>query len=130
VANARSPHKAMTRAEENGDDLSTQDAQLDDTLKSTTIEVPAGEVQGRQVSVWDLLSSDYMPEEKRQELLELYHERLYQVGELTLEQVKTVVRTIVTKAEAARAEQSSKVSGPGAALTAAEAEHTHRQDRT
>ncbi|XP_074880271.1 epiplakin-like [Buteo buteo] len=226
MANARSPHKAVTRAEENGDDFSTQDAQLDNILKSTTIDVPAGELQGRQVSVWDLLFSDYIPEEKRQELLELYRERvltleqmitvvttvikkkestsrkfliavktadkdtvseagekdddspkeepwetalkttavnmevgefqghkvsvwdllhskyipeenrkelleLYQAGELTLEQVKTVVSTIVTKAEAARAEQLANASSPRAESTVAEAEHTCLQeDRT
>ncbi|NXQ92662.1 PLEC protein, partial [Nyctibius grandis] len=72
------------------------------------------------VSVWDLLHSKYIPEENRKELLELY-----QAGELTLEQVKTVVSTIVTKAEAASAEQSTKVSSPGAESTVAEAEHTH-----
>ncbi|XP_068253330.1 LOW QUALITY PROTEIN: epiplakin [Nyctibius grandis] len=226
TANARSPHKAVTGAEENGDDLSAQGAQLDNILKSTTIEVPAGELQGRQVSVWDLLFSHYIPEEKRQELLELYRERvltleqmitvvttlikkkestsrkfliavktpdkdtvsvagekdanspkeepwettlkttlvdvevgefqghkvsvwdllhskyipeenrkelleLYQAGELTLEQVKTVVSMIVTKAEAASAEQSTNASSPGAESTVAEAEHAHvQEDRT
>ncbi|XP_056186374.1 LOW QUALITY PROTEIN: epiplakin [Falco biarmicus] len=225
MASARSPHKAVTRAEENGDDFSTQDEQLDNILKSTTVDVPAGEFQGKEVSVWDLLFSDYIPEEKRQELLELYRERvltveqmitvvttvikkkastsrkfliadktsgkdtvsaaeekeddstkeepwetalkttvvdvevgefqghkvsvwdllhskyipeenrkelleLYQAGELTLDQVKTVVSTIVTKAEAARAEQLANASGPRAESTVAEAEHTCRQDRT
>ncbi|XP_010287017.1 PREDICTED: epiplakin-like [Phaethon lepturus] len=95
MANARSPHKVVTRAEENGDDFSTQDAQLDNILKSTTIDVPAGELQGRQVSVWDLLFSDYIPEEKREELLELYRERV-----LTLEQMITVVTTVIKKKEA------------------------------
>ncbi|XP_042642220.1 epiplakin-like [Tyto alba] len=223
MANARSPHKAVTRADGNGDDFSTQDAQLDNILKATTIEVPAGELQGRQVSVWDLLFSDYIPEEKRQELLELYRERvltleqmitvvttlikkkestsrkfliavkasdkdtvsaagekdddvpkeepwetalkttvvdmevgefqghqvsvwdllhskyipeenreelleLYQAGELTLEQVKTVVSTIVSKAEAARAEQMANGSPPRAESTVAEAQHTHLQE--
>ncbi|XP_055654863.1 epiplakin [Falco peregrinus] len=225
MASARSPHKAVTRAEENGDDFSTQDEQLDNILKSTTVDVPAGEFQGKEVSVWDLLFSDYIPEEKRQELLELYRERvltveqmitvvttvikkkettsrkfliadktsgkdtvsaaeekeddstkeepwetalkttvvdvevgefqghkvsvwdllhskyipeenrkelleLYQAGELTLDQVKTIVSTIVTKAEAARAEQLANASGPRAESTVAEAEHTCRQDRT
>uniref|UniRef100_A0A8B9N0Z3 Epiplakin 1 n=1 Tax=Accipiter nisus TaxID=211598 RepID=A0A8B9N0Z3_9AVES len=223
MANSRSPHKVVTRAEENGDDFSTQDAQLDNILKSTTIDVPAGELQGRQVSVWDLLFSDYIPEEKRQELLELYRERvltleqmitvvttvikkkestsrkfliavktadkdtvseagekdddspkeepwetalkttavnmevgefrghkvsvwdllhskyipeenrkelleLYQAGELTLEQVKTVVSTIVTKAEAARAEQLANASSPRAESTVAEAKHNYLQE--
>ncbi|XP_068789877.1 epiplakin-like [Struthio camelus] len=224
MASARSPHKEAIRAQENGDVFSTEDAELDNILKSTTIDVPAGEFQGRQVSVWDLLHSRYIPEEKRQELLELYRSKvltleqmitvvttvirkkestsrkflvavntsskdtgtaagdkdahspkeepwetalktttvdmevgefqghkvsvwdllhskyipeenrkelleLYQGGVLTLEQVKTVVSTIVSKAEAARAEQSANVSGPKAGRTTiAEAEHTHLQE--
>ncbi|KAM6318673.1 epiplakin, partial [Aegotheles albertisi] len=226
VASARSPHKAVTRAEENGHDVSTQDEPLDDILKSTTIGVPAGEFQGRQVSVWDLLFSRHIPEEKRQELLGLFragtlaleqliivvttlikkneatsrklvitvkgstkdtgsaagekdedspkeepwetalkttvvdmeigefrdhkvsvwdllHSKyipeenrkelleLYEAGELTLEQVKTVVSTIVSKAEAARTKQSANVSCPRAESMVTEAEHTHPQeDRT
>ncbi|XP_035173124.1 epiplakin [Oxyura jamaicensis] len=222
AANTRSPQKVVTRAEENGDDVSAQDAHLDNVLKSTTIDMPAGEF-----SVWDLLFSDYISEDKRQELLELYRGRvltlekmitvvttlikkkestgrkfliavkpsnkdtvpvagekdadsskeeswetalkttvvdmeagefqghkvsvwdllhskyipeenrkelleLYQAGELTLEQVKTVVSTIVTKAEEARAAQSAHESSRRAETTVAEAEHTHhlQEDRT
>nr|XP_009669998.1 PREDICTED: epiplakin-like [Struthio camelus australis] len=93
-------------------------------LKTTTVDMEVGEFQGHKVSVWDLLHSKYIPEENRKELLELY-----QGGVLTLEQVKTVVSTIVSKAEAARAEQSANVSGPKAGRTTiAEAEHTHLQE--
>ncbi|XP_053808412.1 epiplakin-like [Vidua chalybeata] len=91
VANARGPHRAVAAAGEDGEDRS---AHLDDALRSTTISVPAGELQGQQVSLWDLIFSDYIPEEKRQELLELYHERL-----LTLEQMTTVVSTLIRKKE-------------------------------
>ncbi|XP_054023518.1 epiplakin [Dryobates pubescens] len=221
LASARSPHAAAPKAGDDGEEFSTQD----NILKSTTIEVPAGESQGRQVSVWELLFSRYVPEDKRQELLQLYHERLltleqmttvvttlvkkkestrrkfqvsakasnkdtvppgeqdgqdsskeepwktalkttvvdmevgelrghkvsvwdllhskyipeenrkellelYQAGELTLEQVKMVVSTIVTKAEAARAEQSANERDPREESMVVEAEDTHLQDRT
>nr|XP_009943782.1 PREDICTED: epiplakin-like [Opisthocomus hoazin] len=221
VANARSPHKALASA--NSNDFSVQDAQLENILKSTTIGVPAGELQGRQVSVWDLLFSDYISEEKGHLLLELYRERvltleqmitvvsnvikkkestgrkfltavktsdkdtvsaarekddssakeepwetalkttavevevgefqghkvsvwdllhskyipkenrkelleLYQAGELTLDQVKTVVSTIVTKAEEARAEELAEASSPRAESPVAEAESTDLQE--
>ncbi|XP_061851890.1 epiplakin [Colius striatus] len=223
TATARSSHTAVARVEEKGEVSSTHDAQLDNILKSTTIGVPAGDLQEKQVCMWDLLSSDYIPEEKRQQLLDLYYERLltleqlvtvvttlikkkestgrkflvavkasnedtvssagekhndspkeepwetalkttvvdmevgefhghkvsvwdllhskyipeenrrellelYQAGELTLEQVKSVVSTIVTKAEAARAEQSANVSGPRAEPAAAKPKHTHTQE--
>ncbi|NWW29199.1 EPIPL protein, partial [Falcunculus frontatus] len=67
-------------------------------LKTTVVDIEVGEFQGHKVSLWDLLHSHYIPEENRKELLELY-----EVGELTLEQVKTVVSTIVTRAAAAAA---------------------------
>ncbi|NXI75080.1 EPIPL protein, partial [Anseranas semipalmata] len=89
-------------------------------LKTTVVNIEAGEFQGHKVSVWDLLHSQYIPEENRKELLELY-----QAGELTLEQVKTVVSTIVAKAEAARAEHSAHVSSPRTETSVTEAEHTH-----
>ncbi|NXG14157.1 EPIPL protein, partial [Grallaria varia] len=92
-------------------------------LKTTVVDMEVGEFQGHKVSVWDLLHSQYIPEENRKELLELY-----EAGELTLEQVKTVVSTIVTKAAAAvRAEQMSPVGGPGAEPTDTEAEPTPLQ---
>ncbi|NWV15872.1 EPIPL protein, partial [Ptilonorhynchus violaceus] len=67
-------------------------------LKTTVVDIEVGEFRGHRVSVWDLLHSQYIPEENRKELLELY-----EAGELTLEQVKTVVSTIVTRTAAAAA---------------------------
>ncbi|NXE29590.1 EPIPL protein, partial [Ardeotis kori] len=105
------------------DDDSPKEEPWQTSLKTTVIDVEAGEFQGHKVSVWDLLHSKYIPEENRKELLELY-----QAGELTLDQVKTVVSTIVTKAEAARAEQLANASSHRAESTVAEAEHAHLQE--
>ncbi|NXI06485.1 EPIPL protein, partial [Pachycephala philippinensis] len=82
---------------EEGDDPPKEEP-WETALKTTVVDVEAGEFQGHKVSVWDLLHSHYIPEENRRELLELY-----EAGELTLEQVKTVVSTIVTRAAAAAA---------------------------
>ncbi|NXH51025.1 EPIPL protein, partial [Dicaeum eximium] len=93
--------------------------------KTTMLNIEAGEFRGHKVSLWDLLHSRYIPKENRKELLELY-----EAGELTLEQVKTVVSTIVTKAAAERAEpgaeraEPSPESGPRAEPVATEAEPT------
>ncbi|NXT30501.1 EPIPL protein, partial [Syrrhaptes paradoxus] len=105
------------------DDDSPKEEPWETALKTTVVDMEVGEFQGHKVSVWDLLHSKYIPEENRKELLELY-----QAGELTLEQVKTVVTTIVTKTEAARAEQSGNASSLRAESAAAEAEHSHRQE--
>ncbi|XP_077032053.1 epiplakin [Agelaius phoeniceus] len=93
LAKARGTHRAEAAAREDGEDCSEH---LDEALRSTTVSVPAGELQGQQVSLWDLIFSDYIPEEKREELLELYHERL-----LTLEHMTTVVSTLIRKKESA-----------------------------
>ncbi|OXB52441.1 hypothetical protein ASZ78_009206, partial [Callipepla squamata] len=88
-------------------------------LKTTAVDMEVGEFRGHKVSVWDLLHSKYIPEENRKELLELY-----QAGELTLEQVKTVVSTIVAKTEAAKAEHAAHASAPSSEM-AMEEEHIH-----
>ncbi|NWV86688.1 EPIPL protein, partial [Dasyornis broadbenti] len=80
------------------DDEPPKEEPCETTLKTTVVNIEAGEFQGHKVSLWDLLHSRYIPEENRKELLELY-----EAGELTLEQVKTVVSTIVTRAAAAAA---------------------------
>ncbi|NXO19495.1 EPIPL protein, partial [Oriolus oriolus] len=86
---------AATAAGEEGDDPPKEEP-WETTLKTTVVDMDVGEFRGHKVSLWDLLHSHYIPEENRKELLELY-----EAGELTLEQVKTVVSTIVTRAAAA-----------------------------
>ncbi|XP_056340923.1 epiplakin [Oenanthe melanoleuca] len=51
------------------------------TLRTTRVDVEAAEFRGRRVSLWELLHCRYIPEQSREELLELYR-----AGELSLEQ--------------------------------------------
>ncbi|NXI81015.1 EPIPL protein, partial [Rhipidura dahli] len=116
----RSGQDAVTAAGEEGDDPPKEEP-WKTTLKTTMVSVEAGEFRGHKVSLWDLLHSHYIPEENRQELLELYG-----AGELTLEQVRTVVSTIVSRAAAAaeRAEPAAPVDEPRAEPAATGAEPT------
>ncbi|NXM42269.1 EPIPL protein, partial [Gymnorhina tibicen] len=105
----------VTAAGEEGDNPPKEEP-WETALKTTVVDIEAGEFKGHKVSLWDLLHSHYIPEENRKELLELY-----EAGELTLEQVKTVVSTIVTRTAAAaatataeRAEPVAPVNGPRA----------------
>ncbi|NXQ73074.1 PLEC protein, partial [Quiscalus mexicanus] len=107
----------VTAAGEEGDEKLPKEEPWKTTLKTTMVHVEAAEFRGREVSLWDLLHSRYIPEENRRELLELY-----EAGELSLEQVRTVVTTIVTRMAAA--ERAEPVSGPRAEAVAAEAEPT------
>ncbi|NXS54718.1 EPIPL protein, partial [Brachypteracias leptosomus] len=105
------------------DDHSSKEEPWETALRTTVVDMEVGEFRGHKVSVWDLLHSKYIPEKSRKELLELY-----QAGELTLDQVETVVSTIVAKAEAAKAEKAANESIPRAGSAVAEAEDTHVQE--
>ncbi|KAH1177096.1 hypothetical protein KIL84_010798 [Mauremys mutica] len=101
----KTPSKeTRTPSEKDKDAPSFEEQQTEKTLKSTLVEVPAGEFHGRKVSVWDLLFSKYIPEEKRKELLQLHR-----AGILTTDQMKTIVTTIVSKTE----EKSHHLPGHG-----------------
>ncbi|NWY65896.1 PLEC protein, partial [Erithacus rubecula] len=90
------------RAAEGGDDPPKEEP-WETTLKTTRVDVEAAEFRGRKVSLWELLHCRYMAEESREELLELYRE-----GQLSLQQVRAAVSTIVSRAAAAAAR-----AGPG-----------------
>ncbi|KAE8600013.1 hypothetical protein XENTR_v10017433 [Xenopus tropicalis] len=64
-------------------------------LQSKTVLIQSGEFQGKNVSVWELLSSKYVSAEKREELL-----RTYRAGSLSIEELITIVITIINETEA------------------------------
>ncbi|XP_032921864.1 epiplakin [Catharus ustulatus] len=112
----------VTAAEGGGDP--PREEPWETTLKTTRIDVGAAEFRGHKVSLWELLHSRYIPEEGREELLELYR-----AGELSLEQVRMAVSTMSDlRAEPGgagsdpRAGSVAPGSGPGAEAVATEAE--------
>ncbi|TFJ98727.1 neuroguidin [Platysternon megacephalum] len=109
VINVKTPSKDTMTLEKAEDVDLHEDKKLEKALKSTLVDVPAGEFHEQKVSVWDLLFSNYIPEEKRQELLELYR-----AGILTMDQVITVVTTIVTKIGATRRKLATNLHSPRA----------------
>ncbi|CAM5107130.1 unnamed protein product, partial [Natator depressus] len=109
MTSVKSPNREEITSQEAVAAHSPQDTQLDNILKATTIDGPVSEFHEQKVSVWDLLFSNYIPEEKRQELLELYR-----AGILTMDQVITVVTSIVTKIGATRRKLATNVHSPSA----------------
>ncbi|XP_048338629.1 epiplakin-like [Sphaerodactylus townsendi] len=77
-------------------------------LKSRMVKVSAGEFHGQKVSVWDLLHSKYIPEEKQKELLKLYRR-----GILSTDQMEVVVSAIATKIEEVRAKERGPATDAG-----------------
>ncbi|KAG8430129.1 hypothetical protein GDO86_018423, partial [Hymenochirus boettgeri] len=65
-------------------------------LKSVTVEVPAGEltIQGKTLSMWELLHSEYITEEKRKELFEKYQSKVF-----TWEEIFSVIISIIKETE-------------------------------
>ncbi|KYO22201.1 plectin-like [Alligator mississippiensis] len=119
-----SPNRELMAVEEAADASSPQEQELDHILKSTTVDGPAGEYRGQRVSVWELLSSKYIPQQKRQVLLELYRGEV-----LPLEQMVTVITTIMRKAEARGGKLIGEEESPSAeTLIALKAEDAHSQE--
>ncbi|CAM4490730.1 unnamed protein product [Lepidochelys olivacea] len=109
VINVKTPSKDKMTLEEAEDVELHEDKKLEKALKSTMVDVPTGEFHEQKISVWDLLFSNYIPEEKRQELLELYR-----AGILTMDQVITVITSIVTKIGVTRRKLATNVHSPSA----------------
>ncbi|XP_012578326.1 PREDICTED: plectin [Condylura cristata] len=76
--------------------------QAREAFQKATVEVPVGTFQGRTVSVWELISSEYFTEEQRRELL-----RQFRTGKVTVEKVIKIVITIVEEVETTRREKLS-----------------------
>ncbi|XP_077209588.1 epiplakin [Paroedura picta] len=90
------PRSAMVSSEEKEEDVSngTEQEEMERALKACMVEITVGEFRGRKVSLWDLLHSKYIPEEKRKEIL-----HLYKTGILSIDQMETVVTGIVNRTE-------------------------------
>ncbi|XP_069847704.1 plectin isoform X12 [Dipodomys merriami] len=73
--------------------------QARESFEKATVEVPVGSLQGRTVSVWELIRSEYFTEEQRQELL-----RQFRTGKVTVEKVIKILITIVEEVETRRQE--------------------------
>ncbi len=61
-------------------------------LKSTTTKKAGGKLQGQLVTLWDLLYSNYISEEKRRELVQQFKS-----GTITIEQFLEIVLTLISQ---------------------------------
>ncbi|XP_059528507.1 plectin isoform X20 [Myotis daubentonii] len=76
--------------------------QAREAFEKATVEVPAGSLQGRTVTVWELIHSEYFTEEQRRELLQQYR-----TGRVTVDKILKIVVTIVEEVETVRRERLS-----------------------
>ncbi|MEE6462927.1 hypothetical protein FKM82_005692 [Ascaphus truei] len=73
------------------------DKKMQATLQSKTVHVTTGQFQGKNVSVWELLYSQYISTEKREELL-----KNFRSGTLSIEELITIIISIITETEQQR----------------------------
>nr|XP_015100639.1 plectin isoform X2 [Vicugna pacos] len=76
--------------------------QAREAFQKATVDVPVGSFQGRTVTVWELISSEYFSAEQRQELL-----RQFRTGKVTVEKIIKILITIVEEVETVRRERLS-----------------------
>ncbi|XP_071387748.1 epiplakin-like [Centroberyx affinis] len=67
---------------------------IKETFKATTVSVRYGRFSGKYTTLWDLINSEYLSEDKRQELFKLYKSR-----KITVEQIIVTVLEIIESKE-------------------------------
>ncbi|KAK0142516.1 Epiplakin [Merluccius polli] len=70
------------------------DNTIQETFRATTVTVKYGRFHGKHTTLWDLINSEYLSEDKRQELFKLYKSR-----RTTLEQIIVTILEIVDSRE-------------------------------
>ncbi|XP_035887462.1 plectin isoform X19 [Phyllostomus discolor] len=88
--------------------------QAREAFQKATVEVPVGSFQGRTVTIWELIRSEYFTEEQRLELL-----RQFRTGKVTVEKIIKILVTIVEEVETTR-QQRLSFSGLRAPVPASE----------
>lgn len=86
----RSPEGSKSREGRVAEDAQSS-RHRDELLKSKTVTLPAGEFQGQQLSVWDLLFSQYLTQDKREELLSKYRE-----GKVTAQELASMLTILAS----------------------------------
>ncbi|XP_077208971.1 LOW QUALITY PROTEIN: plectin-like [Paroedura picta] len=76
------------------------DSQAKESFDKATVEVAAGSLKGKTVTIWELIHSEYFTEEQKRELI-----RQYKSGKVTIERVIKIIITIIEEAEAKRQEK-------------------------
>ncbi|KAM4028108.1 plectin isoform 6-T6 [Anomaloglossus baeobatrachus] len=71
------------------------DSEAKDVFKKATVSVPFGKFQGKSVTIWEIINSEYFTEEQRRELL-----RQYKTGKITVEKIIKIIITVVEESEA------------------------------
>ncbi|XP_068586164.1 plectin-like isoform X4 [Cebidichthys violaceus] len=65
-----------------------------DVFSKTTVSVPFGRFQGKNITIWEIINSEYFTEEQKKDLL-----RQYKTGKITIEKIIKIVITVAENKE-------------------------------
>ncbi|KAM8937395.1 plectin isoform 7-T7 [Lycaon pictus] len=77
-----------------GGELVYTDSEARDVFEKATVSAPFGKFQGRTVTIWELINSEYFTTEQRRDLL-----RQFRTGKVTVEKIIKIVITVVEEHE-------------------------------
>ncbi|XP_075405259.1 plectin isoform X9 [Tenrec ecaudatus] len=77
-----------------GGELVYSDSEVRDVFEKATVSAPFGRFQGRTVSIWEIINSEYFTSEQRRDLL-----RQFRAGRVTVEKIIKIVITVVEEHE-------------------------------
>ncbi|XP_010725055.1 plectin-like, partial [Meleagris gallopavo] len=80
-----------------GAELLYSDQEAKDVFKKATVSAPFGKFQGKTVSIWEIINSEYFTEDQRRELIQQYRG-----GKVTVEKIIKIVITVVEEGEKKR----------------------------
>ncbi|XP_069322891.1 plectin isoform X10 [Eulemur rufifrons] len=77
-----------------GGELVYTDSEARDVFEKATVSAPFGKFQGKTVTIWELINSEYFTAEQRRDLL-----RQFRTGRITVEKVIKIVITVLEEQE-------------------------------
>ncbi|XP_058421109.1 plectin isoform X10 [Diceros bicornis minor] len=77
-----------------GGELVYTDSEARDVFEKATVSAPFGKFQGKMVTIWELINSEYFTVEQRRDLL-----RQFRTGKVTVEKIIKIVITVVEEHE-------------------------------
>ncbi|XP_021072935.1 plectin isoform X7 [Mus pahari] len=77
-----------------GGELVYTDTEARDVFEKATVSAPFGKFQGKNVTIWEIINSEYFTAEQRRDLL-----RQFRTGRITVEKIIKIVITVVEEHE-------------------------------
>ncbi|KFQ16355.1 Plectin, partial [Leptosomus discolor] len=70
------------------------DKEAKDVFKKATVTAPFGKFQGKTVTIWEIINSEYFTEDQRRDLIQQYR-----TGKITVEKIIKIIITVVEESE-------------------------------